>query len=74
MSKQERIEVRSSEEEKKEFEEAAALVHLNIKLSKEEGIRFLEALDHPPEPNKKLKEAMRRHEKNIKKRVSIGLV
>lgn len=87
-AKQNRIEIRSSEEEKREFEEAAALAHMDLSefiryaahlyaqsvrrehqsmtLSKEEGLRFLEALEHPPEPSKKLKEAMARHGKNVK--------
>jgi uncharacterized protein (DUF1778 family) len=39
----------------------------NIALSKEDGIRFLHALENPPEPNEKLKEAMREYEKNKKK-------
>lgn len=88
MTKQNRIEIRSSEEEKRDFEEAASLAHMglsefirfaarlyakavreeyqNIALSKEEGLRFLEALDNPPEPNKNLKEAMRRYRENAK--------
>jgi uncharacterized protein (DUF1778 family) len=88
-TKKERIEIRSSPEEKRAFEEAALLVHMqlsdfirfaahryaeeirkeyqNITLSKEEGLRFLKALENPPEPNEKLKKAMRAHEKNVKK-------
>ena len=87
-TKKDRIEIRSSQEEKREFEEAAILAnmqlsdfvrfaahryarkvrkeHQSITLSKEEGVRFLEALSHPPEPNERLKEAMRRHEQNVK--------
>jgi len=87
--KEKRIEIRSSEEEKQDFEEAAALVHMglsefirfathlyvkkvreehqNITLSKEAGLAFLNALENPPEPSDRLKEAMRRHSKNVKK-------
>lgn len=86
--KEKRIEIRTSEDEKQEFEEAAALVHMglsefirfathiyvkkvreehqNVILSKEAGIAFLNALENPPEPSKKLKQAMRRHSKNVK--------
>ncbi len=88
-NKENRIEIRSSNEEKRNFEEAAALAHMdlsefirfaahlyaktvyeehqNILLSKEEGLHFLEALANPPLPNKRLKEAMERHSKNVKK-------
>ncbi len=89
-AKENRIEIRCSDEEKREFEEAAALAHhvglsefirsaarvyakhvrdehQNITLSKKAGLCFLEALDHPPKPNKKLKQAMRRYKKNTKK-------
>lgn len=90
MNREARIQLRSSPEEKKRFEEAAALedmllseflrraAHLyaqeiielhqqNITLSKEEGLKFLEALDNPPKPNKRLKEAMQRYRKNVRK-------
>lgn len=87
--KEKRIEIRSSEDEKQEFEEAAAIVHMglsefirfathlyvkkvheehqNMLLSKEAGMTFLNALENPPEPSEKLKEAMRKHSKNVKK-------
>jgi uncharacterized protein (DUF1778 family) len=87
-TREERIEIRSSKEEKKKFEEAAALSnqglsefirfaaqsyaetvlrkHENIRLSKEEGRRFLKALELPPDPNDYLKDAMLNYEKNLK--------
>jgi uncharacterized protein (DUF1778 family) len=88
-AKENRIEIRSSDEEKREFEEAAALAHMglsefirfaahlyaksirqehqNISLSRQEASSFLEALESPPQPNKRLKEALSRHEKNLEK-------
>lgn len=87
-TKEQRIEIRSSEDEKQEFEVAAALVHMglsefirlathlyvkkvreeyhNINLSREAGLSFLKALEYPPEPTEKLKEAMLLHAKNVK--------
>ena len=87
-TKEKRIEIRVSEEERQEFEDAAVLAHMglselirfathlyvkkvreehqNITLSKADGLRFLDALENPPEPSVRLKEAMRRHSKNIK--------
>lgn len=84
--KEKRIEIRSSDEEKREFEEAASLVHMdlsefirfaarlyvkrvreehqNITLSKEAGLKFLSALDNPPEPNEKLIEDMQWYRRN----------
>lgn len=69
-AKENRIEIRSSEKEKKEFEETAHVnaksvrnEYQNITLSKEEEMRFLHALDNPPEPNKRLKKAMRSYGK-----------
>lgn len=84
-----RIQLRSSVEEKKQFERAAALEgeelseflrksarlrakkvmeeHQNITLSNEDRDLFLTALENPPKPVKKLKEAMRKYRKNIKK-------
>lgn len=90
MSREARIQLRSSIEEKQRFEEAAALeemdlseflrkaAHLysqeiieahnrNIILSKEDGLKFLEALENPPKPNERLKSAVRRYRKNIEK-------
>ncbi len=87
IAREKRIEIRSSEEEKSEFELAASLVHMglsefmrfaahhyvkkikedheNIVLSKEAGLKFLQALEHPPEPNEKLMDAMHRYKKNV---------
>jgi uncharacterized protein (DUF1778 family) len=88
MSLEARIQLRSSLEEKQQFEEAAALenmflseflrraAHLyaqeiiefhkkDIVLSKEDGIRFLAALENPPKSNKQLKKAIRKYRKNI---------
>lgn len=90
MSREARIQVRSSLEEKQQFEAAAALENMllseflrraahiyaqeiieshkqNIVLSREEGIRFLKALEKPPKPNERLKAAVRRYRKNVKK-------
>jgi len=90
MSRVARIQLRSSQEEKQQFEEAAALEDMllseflrraahvyaqeiieshrqNIVLSKEDGIKFLEALENPPKPNERLKAAVRRYRKSIKK-------
>jgi uncharacterized protein (DUF1778 family) len=38
-----------------------------LTLSLEAGLAFLNALENPPEPNQRLKEAMLRHSKNVKK-------
>lgn len=87
--KPQRIEIRSSREEKQAFEDAAALAHMglsefirfathlyvkkvleehqNISLSRESGLAFLNALANPPEPSKRLKEAMSKHSKNLKR-------
>lgn len=87
-AKDSRIEIRSSDEEKKEFEEAASLARMDlsqfmrfsarlyaqqirqqhhmITLSKEEGLLFLNALKNPPEPNQRLKDALRQHEENLR--------
>lgn len=41
--------------------------HQKITLSKRDGVRFLQALDTPPEPNQTLIDAMRRYEQNTNK-------
>ena len=84
-----RIHIRSTTEEKKQFEEAAALEgeelseflrksgrmrakkvieeHHTITLSNRDRDLFLEALTDPPKPSQRLKDAMKRYRKNIKK-------
>lgn len=86
--KQDRIEIRTSESERKQFEEAACLIGMNLSefmrrsaldksyeilrkntsiiLSNEDRDAFLNALENPPEPNKKLKQAVKHHKRLIK--------
>ena len=86
MFKEVRIQLRSSSEEKSQFEEAAALGNMllseflrraahmyaqeiieshkqHIVLSKWDGIKFLDALENPPNPNEHLKKAVHRYRK-----------
>ena len=86
--KQDRIEIRTSKSERKQFEEAACLSGMNLSeflrrsaldksfeilrksnsiiLSNEDRDAFLNALENPPEPNKKLKQAKKHHKRLIK--------
>ena len=86
--KQDRIEIRTSQSERKQFEQAACLLGMNLSeflrrtalekssevirennsiiLSNEDRDAFLNALQNPPEPNKKLKQAQKYHKKLIK--------
>lgn len=86
--KQDRIEIRTSEGERKQFEEAACLSGMNLSefmrrtaleksyeiirknnsiiLSNEDRDAFLNALEHPPEPNQKLKQAVKHYKRLIK--------
>lgn len=86
--KEERLEIRISHNERRQFEEAAFLLGMNLSefirrtaleksvevirnenaiiLSNEDRDAFLHALEHPPKPNKKLKEAMLHHKRLIK--------
>lgn len=86
--KEDRIEIRASKNERKQFEEAACLSGMNLSeflrrsaldksveiirksnaiiLSNEDRDAFLNALEHPPEPNKKLKQALKDHKRLIK--------
>lgn len=86
--KEDRIEIRTSKGERKQFEEAAYLSGMNLSeflrrtaldksyeiirknnsiiLSNEDRDAFLNALENPPEPNKKLKQAIKHHNRLIK--------
>ncbi len=86
--KRDRLELRTSSEERRQFEEAAQLLGVNLSeflrrtaleksseiirknnsiiLSNEDRDAFLNALENPPEPNKKLKQAMKHHKRLIK--------
>jgi len=85
--KQDRIEIRTSKNERKQFEEAACLSGMNLSeflrrtaleksfeiirksnsivLSNEDRDAFLNALENPPEPNKKLKQALKHYKRLI---------
>ncbi len=85
--KQDRIEIRTSHSERKQFEEAACLCGMNLSeflrrtaleksvevirksnsiiLSNEDRDAFLNALENPPEPNKKLRQALKHHKRLI---------
>lgn len=84
-----RIEFRSSDEERKIFEEAAFFLGMNLSsfarkimlekseevikantsivLSNEDRDTFLQALELPPKPNKRLKKALEAHRRLSKK-------
>lgn len=86
--RRDRLEIRTSDKERRQFEEAAQLLGMNLSeflrrtaleksvevirknnslvLSNEDRDAFLNALENPPEPNKKLKQAMKHHKKLIK--------
>jgi len=86
--KPDRIEIRTSKAERRQFEEAACLSGMNLSeflrrtaldksfeiirnntsivLSNTDRDAFLKALEHPPEPNKKLKQALKYHKQLIK--------
>lgn len=86
--KQDRIEIRTSKSERRQFEEAASLSGMNLSeflrrtaleksfevirknnsiiLSNEDRNAFLNALENPPGPNKKLKQAVKHHKRLIK--------
>ncbi len=87
MVKQDRIEIRTSTSERKQFEEAAFLSRMNlsefmrrsaldksteiihkstsIMLTNEDRDAFLNALENPPEPTKKMKQALKHHKRLI---------
>ena len=86
--KENRLEIRTSLSERKQFEEAAQLLGMNLSeflrrtalersvevirqnnsiiLSNEDRDIFLDALDNPPKPNRKLREAKRHHKRLVK--------
>lgn len=86
--KPDRIEIRASRNERKQFEEAACLSGMNLSeflrrsaldksceiirknssiiLSNEDRDAFLNALENPPEPSKKLKQAIKHHKRLVK--------
>lgn len=86
--RKDRLEIRTSDKERRQFEEAALLLGMTLSdflrrtalersvdvirqnnciiLSNEDRDAFLNALENPPEPNKKLKQAMKYHKKLIK--------
>ena len=86
--RRDRLEIRTSDKERRQFEEAAQLLGMNLSeflrrtaleksvevirknnslvLSNEDRDAFLNALENPQEPNKKLKQAMKHHKKLIK--------
>ncbi len=86
--RQDRIEIRTSRSERRQFEEAACLIGMNLSeflrrtalersseiirrndsiiLSNEDRDAFLKALENAPEPNKKLKQALKHHKRLIK--------
>lgn len=86
--RQDRVEIRTSQGERRQFEEAASLLGMNLSeflrrtaleksseiirsnntilLSNEDRDAFLTALENPPEPNKKLKQALKHHKRLIK--------
>ena len=86
--KHERLEIRTSAQERLQFEEAALLVGMNISeflrrtaleksveiirkntsiiLSNVDRDAFLQALENPPKPNRKLKQGIKYHKKLIK--------
>lgn len=85
--KQDRIEIRTSASERRQFEEAACLSGMNLSefmrrtalersrevirknisifLSNDDRDAFLNALEIPPAPNKKLKQALKHHKRLI---------
>lgn len=85
--RKDRLEIRTSSQERRQFEEAAQLLGMNLSeflrrtaleksgevirknnsiiLSNEDRDAFLKALENPPEPNKKLKQALKYHKKLI---------
>lgn len=86
--KKDRIEIRTSKSERKQFEEAACLSGMNLSeflrrtaleksfeiirknnsiiLSNEDRDAFLNALENPPEPKRKLKQAVKHYKRLIK--------
>ncbi|MCE5316613.1 MAG: DUF1778 domain-containing protein [Parachlamydia sp.] len=86
--KEDRLEIRTSHAERKQFEQAAAFLGMNLSefvrrtaleksyevlrksnsiiLSNEDRDVFLKALENPPEPSKKLKQALKHHKQLIK--------